>query len=62
MFPRVKHVSPGTIRTVPLIPFLRLGSNNVRTRQVMGILMKNHKAEMDGKLAQKLVTARLKGE
>ncbi|CAM9755886.1 unnamed protein product [Ascophyllum nodosum] len=30
--------------------------------KVMGILMKNHKAEMDGKLAQKLVTARLKGE
>ena len=30
--------------------------------QVMGKLMKEHKTEMDGKLAQRLVTAKLKGE
>lgn len=29
---------------------------------MMGKLMKEHKAEMDGKLAQRLVTAKLKGE
>lgn len=29
--------------------------------QVMGLLMKAHKTEMDGKLAQKLVSAKLKG-
>eukprot|EP00904_Undaria_pinnatifida_P002885 jgi/Undpi1/12598/HiC_scaffold_6.g02267.m1 len=29
--------------------------------KVMGLLMKGHKAEMDGKLAQKLVSAQLKG-
>ena len=29
--------------------------------QVMGLLMKAHKTEMDGSLAQKLVSAQLKG-
>ena len=29
--------------------------------QVMGLLMKGHKTEMDGSLAQKLVSAQLKG-
>lgn len=29
--------------------------------QVMGLLMKAHKTEMDGGLAQKLVSAKLKG-
>lgn len=39
---------------------LTLAATGGMVSQVMGLLMKEHKAEMDGKLAQRLVTARLK--
>lgn len=42
--------------------FVENSSPVVDAVQVMGMLMKAHKTEMDGKLAQKIVSAKLKGE
>lgn len=44
-----------------VINVLRFTPRHARKSQVMGLLMKEHKAEMDGKIAQRLVSAKLKG-